>query len=75
MPRAFILVWALLGLLAVLASLVFSSSVPVYTRGITAFAVPDEYDQSRMLVVILVPRDQAARLRFGQRVLIRSSMA
>ena len=75
MPRAFILLWALLGLLALLVALAFSSSVPFYTRGMAAFALPDGFDQRRKLVVLLVPDGQATRLRTGQRVFIKSSMA
>src|SRR5215831_16540137 len=71
MPRAFMLLWALLGLLGLLASLAFSSSVPIYARGVAAFALPDRQDPARKLVVILVPADQAARVQIGQRVLIR----
>jgi len=74
MPRAFMLLWALLGLLGLLASLAFSSSVPIYARGVAAFALPGGQDQARKLVVILVPTDQVARLQIGQRVLIRPGL-
>jgi len=74
MPRAFMLLWALLGLLGLLASLAFSSSVPIYARGVAAFALPDRQDPARKFVVILVPTGQAARLQIGQRVLIRPEL-
>ena len=74
MPRAFILLWALLGLLGLLASLAFSSSVPIYARGVAAFALPGRQDQARKVVVILVPTNQVGRLQIGQAVLIRPGL-
>jgi hypothetical protein len=73
-PRAFILLWAALALLAGLALLVFCSPVPIYARGVAALASPDTFGQSSRLLVVLIPDDQASRLRIGQRVLFRTAM-
>lgn len=74
MPRVFIMLWALLAVLAALASLALCSPVPIYARGVAAFALRDRNGQGRPLIAILMPIEQVARLRVGQRVLIRPAL-
>jgi len=69
------MLWLLLGLLAGAGTLAISYPVPLYAQGIAVLSSAASDTQGTPRFVLIMPVEQRALLRIGQRVLIRQNSA